>query len=115
MARLFLGLDASTHGLSALVIDYDLREVAYEHALAFDEALASYGTENGVLRKPDPKVVHSPPLMWVEALDLAFDRMRGDGVDLSSILTISGSGQQHGSAYTRAGHIIGTSFRQARD
>ena len=70
MAKLFLGLDSSTQSLSALVIDYDSREVVYETSLVFEEALPSYGTENGVLRNPDPKVVHSPPLMWVEALDL---------------------------------------------
>lgn len=102
MARLFLGLDASTQSLSAIVIDYDAREVVYEDSVVFDEALPSYGTENGVLRNPDPKVVHSPPLMWVEALDLAFDRMRSAGVDMGAILALSGSGQQHGSVYMNA-------------
>jgi len=102
MAKLFLGLDSSTQSLSALVIDYDSREVVYETSLAFEEALPSYGTENGVLRNPDPKVGHSPPLMWVEALDLVFDGMRADGVDLGSVLAVSGSGQQHGSVYMNA-------------
>ncbi len=103
MARLFLGLDSSTQSLSAMVVDYDAREVVYEDSIVFDEALPSYGTENGVLRNPDPKIVHSPPLMWVEALDLVFERMRGAGVDLGSVLAISGSGQQHGSVYMNAG------------
>ncbi len=103
MARLFLGLDSSTQSLSALVIDHDSREVVYEASLVFDEALPAYGTQNGVLRNPDPKVVHSPPLMWVEALDLIFDGMRRDGVDLGSVLAVSGSGQQHGSVYMNAG------------
>ena len=103
MARLYLGLDSSTQSLSAIVIDYDARKVVYEGSVVFDEALPSYGTRNGVLRSADPKVVHSPPLMWVEALDLAFARMRDAGVDLGSVLAVSGSGQQHGSVYMNAG------------
>jgi xylulokinase len=102
MARLFLGLDASTQSLSAIVIDTDARELVYEHSLSFDEALPSYGTTNGVLRNPDPTVVHSPPLMWVEALDLVFRRMQEDGVDLGAVLAVCGSGQQHGSVYMNA-------------
>jgi len=72
MARLFLGLDASTQSLSAVVIDYDTRKVVYDKSLNFDHALPQYGTRDGVLPNPDPLVKHSPPLMWAEALDLLF-------------------------------------------
>lgn len=99
MAKLFLGLDSSTQSLSAVVIDYDRRKVVYEHSLNFDLALPQYGTQNGVLPNADPLVKHSPPLMWVEALDLMFAKMKKDGVALGEILAISGSGQQHGSVY----------------
>jgi xylulokinase len=99
MARLFLGLDASTQSLSAVAIDYDLRKVVYEKSLNFDLALPQYGTRNGVLPNPDPLVKHSPPLMWAEALDLLFAEMKKDGVALGQILAVSGSGQQHGSVY----------------
>jgi xylulokinase len=102
MARLFLGLDASTQSMSALVIDYDSREIVYEASLAFDEALPDYGTRNGTLRSEDPRVVHSPPMMWVEALDQIFHKMVFSGVDLGSVLAVSGSGQQHGSVYLRS-------------
>ncbi|MBS3763600.1 MAG: carbohydrate kinase [Planctomycetes bacterium] len=109
MARLFLGLDSSTQSLSAMVIDLDSKEVVYDDSIAFDEELPHYGTENGVLRADDPKVVHSPPLMWVEALDLAFSRLQESGVDLGEILAVSGSGQQHGSVYmnSTASQVIG--------
>ena len=80
MARLFLGLDASTQSLSAVVIDYDARRVVYEHSLNYDKTLPHYRTHNGVLSNPDPLVKHSPPLMWAEALDLIFEQMRRDGV-----------------------------------
>jgi xylulokinase len=97
MARLFLGLDSSTQSLSAVVIDYDTHRVVYDKSLNFDKSLPHYGTQNGTLRSDDPRVVHSPPLMWAEALDVLFAQMKQDGVPLGDILAISGSGQQHGS------------------
>jgi xylulokinase len=99
MAKLFLGLDSSTQSLSAIIIDYDRRKVVYEQSLNFDRTLPQYETENGVLRNPDPLVKHSSPLMWAEALDLLFARMKQDGVALGDVLAVSGSGQQHGSVY----------------
>ncbi|MGD0651728.1 MAG: FGGY family carbohydrate kinase, partial [Verrucomicrobiia bacterium] len=106
MARLFLGLDSSTQSLSAIVIDHDTRKVVYETSLNFDKTFPHYQTHSGTLRAPrtpsgqaDPLVVHSPPLMWAEALDLMFVQMKNDGVALGDILAVSGSGQQHGSVY----------------
>jgi len=102
MSKLFLGLDSSTQSLSAVVIDYDTRKVVYNDSLNFDEALPHYKTRNGVLPNRDPLIKHSPPLMWAEALDLVFARMKKKGVALNKILAISGSGQQHGSVYLNA-------------
>ena len=99
MSRLFLGLDSSTQSLSAIVIDTETRRVVYEASLNFDKALPQYKTQNGALPKGDPLVAQSPPLMWVEALDALFTKMKADGVPLNEILAISGSGQQHGSVY----------------
>ncbi len=100
MSRLFLGLDSSTQSLSAIIIDLDTRDVVHETSISFDEHLPDYGTENGVLRSDEPQVVHSPPLMWVEALDLLFEKLSaGDDVDLMDVRAIAGSGQQHGSVY----------------
>jgi xylulokinase len=102
MSRLFLGLDSSTQSLSAVVIDYDRRKVVYNDSLNFDEALPHYKTRNGVLPNANPLIKHSPPLMWAEALDLVFARMKKNGVALDKILAISGSGQQHGSVYLKS-------------
>jgi len=99
MARLFLGLDSSTQSLSAIVVDLDSRNVVYEASLNFDKALPQYKTNNGILRSSDSLVIHSPPLMWVEALDVMFAQMKTEGVALGEVLAISGSGQQHGSVY----------------
>ncbi len=102
MAQLFLGLDSSTQSLSAIVIDFAARRIAYEASLNFDQALPHYRTVNGVLPHPDPLVKHSPPQMWAEALDLMFAKMKKDGVPLRDIVAVSGSGQQHGSVYLKA-------------
>ena len=93
MAKLFLGLDASTQSMSAVVIDLDTRKVIYEKSLNFDRALPGYKTQNGVLRHRNPLVRHSSPLLWADALDLIFATMKKDGVALKKILAVSGSGQ----------------------
>ncbi|KAI8996511.1 D-xylulose kinase [Trametes punicea] len=95
---LFLGLDLSTQGLKAVLIDADGTPV-HESAVHFDRDLPSYGTTNGAIRGPGPGEVTSPVRMWLDAYDLIMDRMRAAGVDFSRILGISGDGQQHGSVY----------------
>ena len=109
MSRLFLGLDASTQSLSGIVIDFDTGRMVHDASVNFDQALPQYGTKNGVLRVEDPRVVHAPPLMWVEALDMLLDRMKKADVPMGDIRAIAGSGQQHGSVYLNrtAEHVLG--------
>ncbi len=102
MGRLFLGLDSSTQSLTALIIDLDDGRVVHETSLRFSDALPAYGTRYGVLPNADPRVVHAPPLMWAEALDLAFAALQRAGAPLAEVLAVSGSGQQHGSVYLNA-------------
>lgn len=106
MSDLYLGLDASTQSLSAIIIDIDTRKIVYDISLNYDETLPHYGTQNGVLDHPDPKIVHSPPLMWAEALDVLFDKMKTEGITLGDIRAISGSGQQHGSVYLKTADTL---------
>ena len=89
---LFLGLDLSTQGLKAVLIDAD-GTLVYESSVNFDRDLSSYGTTNGAIRGPDPGEVTSPVQMWLDAYDLIMERMRAAGVDFSRILGISGDGQ----------------------
>ena len=99
---LYLGLDSSTQSLTAVVLDFDRREVVATHTITFDERLPQFGTRNGVLPNDDPTVAHSDPLMWVAALDLMCEDLKALGIDLSRIAAIAGSGQQHGSVYLKA-------------
>ncbi len=94
-----LGLDASTQSLSALIIDTDTGEILVNRSLKFGERLPHYGSPNGFLPNADPRIKHSDPLMWVEALDVLLQELRDGGVDLSQVHAVSGAGQQHGSVY----------------
>jgi xylulokinase len=102
--RLYLGLDSSTQSLTALVIavDGEAREVVFERSLVFDRDLPAYGTGHGVLPSTDPRIVHAPPLMWAEALDVMLGEIAASGLDPSKLAAISGSAQQHGSVYLNA-------------
>jgi xylulokinase len=99
MSRLFLGLDSSTQSLTAVIVDPANRRVLLTESLNFETDLPRHGTRNGVLRGDDPKMVHAPPLMWADALDLIFDRLKAKGAPLGDIAGIAASGQQHGSVY----------------
>ena len=98
---LYLGLDSSTQGVTAIVvaIDGQERHVVFQSSFNFDDALPDYGTEHGVLPRRDPHVATSSPSMWAEALDLAMRNVAASGLDLGQLAAISGSAQQHGSVY----------------
>ncbi|HXW03620.1 MAG TPA: FGGY family carbohydrate kinase [Vicinamibacterales bacterium] len=102
---LYLGLDSSTQGLTATLIEVDgpHRRIVLTRALRYDEDLPAYGTRHGVLPSADPAVVHAPPLMWAEALERIMASLaREPGIDWRQLRAVSGSGQQHGSVYLNA-------------
>ena len=96
---LYLGLDSSTQSLSAVVIDSDAGRVVLQEAVNFGQDLPEYGSPQGFLPNPDPKLRHANPLLWVAALDLLFSKLKKSGFDFSAVRGVSGSGQQHGSVY----------------
>jgi xylulokinase len=106
MADYFLGVDSSTQSVSVTVIEEvenagkKSSRIVYENSINFDPAFPGYGTKNGVLpADPSSGNAFTPPQLWIEALQAAFEKMQGDGVDLSSVKCIGVSGQQHGSVY----------------
>jgi xylulokinase len=99
MSELFLGLDCSTQSLTAIVVDYSLGDIIYRNSINFDKDLPDYQTQNGVIILGDNTVIHSYPLMWVDALELVFEGMKNDGIPIFDIKAISGSSQQHGTVY----------------
>ncbi|KAF9525340.1 D-xylulose kinase [Crepidotus variabilis] len=95
---LFLGLDLSTQQLKAVILNNDSK-VVYEAAVHFDRDLPHHATVNGAIKGPEEGEVTSPVKMWVEALDLLFQKLQDGQVDFGAIVAISGAGQQHGSVY----------------
>ncbi len=100
MVDLYLGLDCSTQSLTGVVIDYDLRQVICKENIFYGKDLKYFNTENGIILFEDKNKVHSNPLMWVEALELLFQKLHNrEDVNLGKIKAIGGSGQQHGTVY----------------
>ena len=95
----FLGLDCSTQSLTAFIIDFNSKKIIFKHSINYDRDLPHYHTKNGIIISNDNKVIHSDPLMWVEALDILFGMMKKKEIQLQEIKAISGSGQQHGTVY----------------
>jgi xylulokinase len=95
----FLGLDCSTQSLTGTVIDSRKKKSITSYSISFDKDLPQYKTQNGVYISNGGKVVHSNPLMWIEALELLFNRFIQLNLPLDQIKAISGSGQQHGTVY----------------
>jgi xylulokinase len=104
--RIFLGLDASTQSLSALVVDTATGRILVDHSVNFGKELPAYRSPHGVLPHEDSAVRHSDPLMWVEALDLLLSQVQRSGFDWSRVEGVSGAGQQHGSVYLRESVVL---------
>lgn len=96
---LYLGIDSSTQGVKCIVIDIQTGKIAAESTVNFGHDLPQYGSPDGFLPHNDPLVRRADPTMWVDALELALNRLAATGIDMSAICGISGTGQQHGSVY----------------
>jgi len=96
MKNIFAGIDSSTQGTKLLVIDYDSEEVVYNDSVNYDTDLPNYRTKNGVVQNLGEGVSESEPAMWIEALEVLFDRLKSSDIPQQNIKAISVSGQQHG-------------------
>lgn len=92
----YLGFDLSTQQLKCLAINKDLKIVQSE-TVDFERDFPQYKTTKGVFIRGD--VIDCPVGMWLEAMDLIFEKFSKSGFDLSSVKAVSGSCQQHGSVY----------------
>jgi sugar (pentulose or hexulose) kinase len=90
---LYLGLDASTRGLIAIVIEIerDLRRVVFNRTIDFDRDMAHYGTTRGVRSTTDGDIPPSP-MMWADALDRMLGRLGAAAeIEVERIGAISGA------------------------
>ncbi len=94
--QFYLGIDVSTQGAKAVVIDTVTHYIPITEGVNFDKELPQYGTVNGVIPHLGDGVSESNPEMWLDGLKLLFNKVKQSGFDLSRIAAIAVSGQQHG-------------------
>ena len=99
MINNFLGIDCSTQSMKGMIINGQLLTIERELIINYDKHLPHFRTQNGVYLSKDETLVTSNPLMWVEALDLLFKKLKNIDLPLNNIKAISGSAQQHGTVY----------------
>jgi len=99
MSDYFLGIDSSTQSLTGIIIDFNSGSIVRTYNINFDKELPHYNAQKGVVVFEDDKVVHSYPLMWIEALEILFEKLVNDNIRIGQIKAIAGSGQQHGTVY----------------
>ena len=92
---LFLGIDVSTQSVKCIVIDTVSGTIAAESGVNYGHDLPDYASPNGFLPHPDPLVKQADPLMWLDALELAFRRLADTGVPLAEIRGISSSMERY--------------------
>jgi len=97
-----LGFDASTQSVTATLVDCSQLSVEAELSVNFGQDLPEYKAPSGFIPGGENGEVHADPLMWLDALDLLFSRMVKAAWPLDQVVSISGSGQQHGSVYLKA-------------
>ncbi|KAH8419126.1 hypothetical protein KR222_006225 [Zaprionus bogoriensis] len=94
----FLGFDLSTQKLKAVVLSGELNVVASAE-VKFDSDLPEFRTTGGANAGKNKFEFYAKPVMWVKAMDIVLDRLVMQEVDLSTVVAVSGSAQQHGSVY----------------
>jgi xylulokinase len=96
VSTLFAGLDVSTQSCKLVILDYDVGRIVFVGLVNYDTDLPTYKTKNGVMQGLAEGVSESDPKMWLEAVDMVFDRARKAQISLNQVRCISVSGQQHG-------------------
>jgi xylulokinase len=100
--RLALGLDISTQGISAVVLDTDTRSKVCEHSLDYcrDARLNTFGIrkEDYILPPETAGEASQPPELFFASLDAIFSDLK-DSVAPGDIVAINNSSQQHSHVY----------------
>ena len=99
---MYLGLDCSTQGLKAIVLDTNHNLIAIT-SINFDKDLPHYETTGGAYIKGLEATV--PSIMFAEAMDVVMEKLKREhpNLDMSKIAAVSTSAQQHGSIYWKKG------------
>lgn len=75
-------------------------EILHQAEVKFDDDFGEeFPVSGGVCMGENQNEYYVNPKMWVKAVDTVLDRMILEGADFSTVASISGSAQQHGSVY----------------
>jgi xylulokinase len=103
--RLTLGLDISTQGITAVVLDIDTKKTVFERKLDYceDARLSTYGIrrEDYILPPENEGEASQPALMFLAAIDAIFSDLKKE-INMDDIVAVNASGQQHGHVYLNA-------------
>lgn len=107
-----LGLDLSTQGVTALLIDTATGATLARARAGFGPDFSDRGHPEGFLPGGKDGEVHADPMLWLDGLQLALDRL-AQVADLSQVDAVAVSGQQHGSVYVDDdfGRVLGIADR----
>ncbi len=101
------GIEFSTQSCKIVILDLSSHSICFMDSFNYDQAFPSYKTEGGVLPLSSGDIRHTSPFMLIEAVDLAFKRIRESGIDVSVIKAIKIDAMQHCTVY------VNRSFRQS--
>ena len=96
MDKIFAGLDVSTQSIKVILLNLEDNSLVYNDLLNYDEELPDYGTNNGTVGDNLSGVSESDPLMWIDGINIIFQRLKEKTNLIPKIKAISVSGQQHG-------------------
>jgi xylulokinase len=85
-----------------VILDLSVNSLCFKDSFNNDQAFPSYNTAGGVLPYPSSDIRHTSPFMLIEAIDLAFKRIKEKGVDVSAIKAIKSDGMQHCTVYANS-------------
>jgi xylulokinase len=85
--------------LKAVQLNHKL-EILHQAEVKFDDDFGEeFPVSGGVFMGENRNEYYVNPKMWVKAVDTVLDRLILEGADFSTVASISGSAQQHGSVY----------------
>ncbi len=94
-----LGMEFSTQSVKLIVLDVNKAKTIYSGAFDYDNTFPEFQTKGGVLDSENTDIRHTSPHMLIKALDVAFEKLKHDNLDLSKIRGIKTDGMQHCTVY----------------
>lgn len=77
----------------------DNLEVLHQAEVKFDTDFTQYQTNGGVRAGENSNEFFCNPVMWIRAVETVLDRLLLQGANLITVISLSGSAQQHGSVF----------------